>query len=61
MDQTSDPAEAVNDDDELHLDRPNLEPKMFYCVNREHVEFDEFDDHQKCGKKNLKKLVFVQR
>lgn len=51
MDQTSDPAEAVNDDDELYLDRPNLQPKMFYCVNREHVEFDEFDDHQKCGKK----------
>ena len=56
VNQTRDPAEAVNNDDESHLDRRDLQPKMFYCVNREHVEFEEFDDYQKCAEKFLKSL-----
>ena len=51
MNQTRDPAEAVNCDDGSHLDRRDLQPEMFYCVYREHVEFDESDDYQKCAEK----------
>lgn len=56
MNQTHDPAESVNDDDGLRLDRP----EMFYCINREHVEFDEFDGHQKCAEKFKKSLCSFQ-
>lgn len=57
MNQTHDPAEAVNDDDGLRLDRRDLQPEMFYCINREHVEFDEFDGNQKCAEKFKKACV----
>ena len=33
---------------------------MFYCVDRKHVEFDEFDDSQKCAKKILKILRLLK-
>ena len=48
-----DPAEAVNDDDGSHFDKRDLQPEMFYGINRERIEFDEFDDYQKCTKKAL--------
>ena len=60
MNQTRDPAKAVNDDDRSHLDRRDLEPEMFYCINRKHVEFDEFDDCQKCAEKFKKSLCSFQ-
>lgn len=60
MNQTHDPAEAVNDDDGLRLDRRDLQPEMFYCINREHVEFDEFDGNQKCAEKFKKSLCSFQ-
>ena len=56
VNQTRDPAEAVNCDDGSHLDRRDLQPEMFYCVYREHVEFDESDDYQKCAEKFKKSL-----
>ena len=33
---------------------------MFYCINRENVEFDEFDNYQKCAEKFLKSLCLFQ-
>ena len=43
-----------------HLDSHDLQPETFYCIDREHVEFDEYDDSQKCAEKCLKSL-FVSR
>ena len=60
MNQTRDPAEAVNDDDVSHLDRRDLQPDMFYCINRKHVEFDEFDNYQNCAEKFIKSLCSFQ-
>ena len=60
MNQTRDPAEAANDNDGSHIDRCELQSEMFYCINREHVEFDEFDDYQQCTEKFKKNLCSFQ-
>ena len=43
-----------------HLDSQDLQPETFYCIDREHVEFDEYDDSQKCAEKCLKSLCLFQ-
>ena len=60
VNQTRDPVEAVNDDDGYKVDKPDLQPEMFYCIKRERVEFDEFDDSKKCAEKILKSLCSFQ-
>ena len=55
--QTRDPVEAVNDDDGSQFDRRDLQPEMFFSIDTEHVEFEEFDDTKKCAEKILKSLL----
>ena len=51
VNQTSDPAEALDDDGQSHLDRQDLHPEMFLAEKREHVEFDDFDKAIQCANK----------
>ena len=53
VNQTHVSVEAVNDDNGSQLDRRNLQPEMFFSIDKEHVEFDEFDDVKKCAEKFL--------
>ena len=57
VNQTSDPVEAVNDDDGSQFDRRYLQTEMFFSIDTEHVEFEEFDDAKKCAEKFLKSLL----
>ena len=60
VNQTRDPAEAVNENEESHLDRGDSQPEIFYCVNREQAELREIDDYQKCVENFLKTLCSFQ-
>ena len=50
--------EAVNDSNGSQRDRRDLQPEMFFSIDKEHVEFDEFDDVKKCAEK-FKKACFL--
>lgn len=50
LNQRRDPIEAVNDDGSK-LDKQDLQLEMFYCIKREHLESDEFDDSKKYAEK----------
>ena len=57
VNQTRDPAEAVNADDGSHLDTRDLQPEMFIIDIRDEVEFDEFKEVSKCSELSLKSLL----
>ena len=62
VNQTRDPAEAVNDDDVSHLDTCDLQPQMFIIDNRDEVESDEFKEVSKYSdlfKKGLYRLITI--
>ena len=60
VNQTRDPADALDNDDDSHLDRRDLQPQMFLAMNREFVEFNDFRELYKCAKNFLKSLVTFQ-
>lgn len=60
VNQTRDPADALDNDDDSHLDRHDLQPQMFLAMNREFVEFNDFRELYKCAKIFLKSLVTFQ-
>ena len=50
VNQTGDLDEALNYDDQSHLDSRDLQPEMFLTESRENVEFDEFNKTDKFQK-----------
>ena len=58
--QTRHPVEAANDNDGSQFDRRDLQPEMFFTINREHVKFDESDDAKKCAEKFKESLLSFQ-
>ena len=54
--QTHDPQEALNCDDQSHVDHRDLQPEMYICEPRENVEFDNFEDSAKLSEKFKKSL-----
>ena len=57
VNQTRDPTEVLDDNDQSHPDRQDLQPEMFLAENREHVEFDDVSKAIKCANKFKKNLL----
>ena len=57
VNQTQDPAKAVNDDDVWDLDNRYLQPEMFIINNKDTVEFDEFKEPSKRSELFKKSLL----
>lgn len=51
VNQTRDLNENLNCDDQLHLDRRDLQPEMYICEPRQNVEFDDFDKNAELSDK----------
>ena len=60
VNQTHDPAEALDDDNGSHLDRQDLQTEMFLAMSREYFEFDNFYDAYKYAEKLKKTLLPFQ-
>lgn len=56
VNQTRDPNDNLNCNDQLHLDRRDLQPEMYICKPRQNVEFDDFDKSTELSDKFKKPL-----
>ena len=56
VNQTRNLDEALDDDNQSHLDRRDLQPEIFFTESRENVEFDEFNEANKWSDK-FKKIL----
>ena len=56
VNQTRNLDEALDDDNQSHLDRRDLQPEIFFTESRENVEFDEFNEADKWSDK-FKKIL----
>ena len=55
-------SDALNDrsDDNCKLDIRDLQPEMYWEINRNHIQFDEFESHEKATKKIFKSLCLFE-
>ena len=51
VNKTRDLDEALNNDDQSHLDRCDLRPEMVLAESKENVQLDEFNEADKCSNK----------
>ena len=61
INQTRDPTETMFDGDKSNLDTRDLQPELFIIEDRGDVEFDAFDDSNKCAEKIKKSLLSFDR
>ena len=56
VNHTRDPQEALNCNDQSHVDHRDLQPEMYIYEPRQHVEFYDFEDSAKLSEKFKKTL-----